>query len=128
MEISMRALALITLIVLSTSGCIGMAVRAAAQPSKPDFANMLAKADANKDGVITRAELTDARAKLFARLDRNSDGYLTKDDAPRHSLSGGGGKAPIAQELRLLDKDGNGKVSRDEFVNGPSLLFDRADS
>ena len=124
----MRVLAFITLVAFSTSGCIGLAVRAVAQPRKPDYADMLARADADKDGVITRAEFTDARARLFARMDRNGDGYLTKDDGPRFSLRGGDGKNRVAQAIVLLDKDGDGRVSRDEFVNGPSLLFDRADA
>ena len=76
----MRVLAFITLVAFSTSGCIGLAVRAVAQPRKPDYADMLARADANKDGVITRAEFTDARARLFARMDRNGDGYLTPEE------------------------------------------------
>jgi Ca2+-binding EF-hand superfamily protein len=124
----MRVVAFIIIIALSTSGCIGLAARAVAGPRKPDYTDMLARADANKDGTITRAEFTDARARLFTRMDRNGDGYLTKDDAPRFSLRGGDGKDRIAQAIVLLDKDGDGKVSRAEFVDGPSLLFDRADT
>jgi len=124
----MRLLAIVMIVSLGTSGCVGMAVRAVAQPGKRDFADMLAKADTNNDGVITRAEFTEARAKLFKRMDRNGDGYLSEDDAPRFSLRGKNGKDRIAQAILLTDKDGDGKVSYDEFVNGPSILFDRADT
>ena len=124
----MRLIAIILIVSLSTSGCIGLAARAVAQPGKRDFADMLAKADANNDGVITRAEFTDARAKLFKRMDRNGDGFLSEDDAPRFSLRGKSSKDRIAQAILLTDKDGDGKVSYDEFVNGPSRLFDRADT
>jgi Ca2+-binding EF-hand superfamily protein len=124
----MRLVAVVMIVSLSTSGCVGMAVRAVAQPGNRDLADILTKADANADGVITRAEFTEARAKLFKRMDRNGDGYLSQDDARRFSLRGKSGKDRIAQAILLTDKDGDGKVSYDEFVNGPSLLFDRADT
>jgi Ca2+-binding EF-hand superfamily protein len=30
--------------------------------------------------------------------------------------------------MTVLDKDGDGRISRDEFVAGPNPLFDRADA
>jgi Ca2+-binding EF-hand superfamily protein len=123
----MRYIALITIIMVATYGCVGMAVRAVAQPSKPDFSKLLENADVNGDGIITKAEFTAARAKMFDRLDRNHDGYLTKDDMPRFSLRQNG-SGRIQEMVLLMDKDGDGRVSRDEFVNSPSLLFDRADA
>jgi hypothetical protein len=122
----MRVVLMIFAVAMGVSGCAAMAVRAVAQTSKPDLSEMLSKADANHDGTITKAEFTDARAKLFTRLDRNSDGFVTKDDTPRLSLRRNGDR--IAQAITMLDKDGDGRVSRDEFVNGPSLLFDRVDT
>jgi Ca2+-binding EF-hand superfamily protein len=124
----MRLIAVITLVAITTSGCIGMAVRAVAQPSKPDLSKLLDRADANGDGIITKAEFTAARAKMFDRLDRNHDGYLTKDDKPRFSLRQGGDGSRLQEILLMLDKDGDGRISRDEFVNSPSLLFERADT
>ena len=38
-------------------------------------------ADANKDGTITKAELTASLEARFAQLDANKDGKLTKDEA-----------------------------------------------
>lgn len=43
----------------------------------------LMRADANKDGVVTRDEARAAADALFARLDRNHDGRLTADEMPR---------------------------------------------
>jgi Ca2+-binding EF-hand superfamily protein len=124
----MRFIVVITLVVLTTSGCIGMAARAVAQPSKLDLSKLLERADANGDGIITKAEFGDARAKMFERLDRNHDGYLTKDDKPRFSLRQSGQGNRLQEMLLMLDKDGDGRISREEFVNSPSLLFDRADT
>jgi Ca2+-binding EF-hand superfamily protein len=125
----MRRLLAVGLIALSTSGCAAVARNALAASARPDVSEMLSNADTNGDGKITRAEFTEARAKLFVRLDRNGDGYLDKQDAPERLLArrnGGGGR--LQQAMAMLDKDGDGRISRDEFVNGPSLLFDRADT
>ncbi|HEY4075349.1 MAG TPA: EF-hand domain-containing protein [Rhizomicrobium sp.] len=122
----MRLVVIVSLVAFTASGCVGMAVRAVAQPRKPDLAKMLEKADANGDGVVTAAEFTQARASMFARLDRNKDGYLTKDDKPRLHMRQGGDR--MQEIMLMLDTDGDGKISRDEFVNSPSLLFQRADT
>lgn len=124
----MRIAVIVSVVALVTSGCVATAVRAIAQPRKPDFAQMLEKADADGDGNITKAEFTDARAKIFARLDRNGDGYLTKDDVPSFAARRNANGGRLQQAELMLDKDGDGRISRDEFVNSPSLLFDRADT
>jgi Ca2+-binding EF-hand superfamily protein len=124
----MRFIVVITLIAFTMSGCIGMAVRAVAQPRKPDLSKLLAKADANGDGIITKAEFTAARAKMFERLDRNHDGYVTKDDTPRFSLRQSSNGERMQEMMLMMDKDSDGRISRDEFVNSPSLLFERADT
>jgi Ca2+-binding EF-hand superfamily protein len=124
----MRLIFVISFIALTMSGCVGMAVRAVAQPGKRDFSELLAKADTNGDGVVSRAEFTAARARMFDRLDRNHDGYLSQDDKSRFSLRQNGNRDRLQQMILMLDKDGDGRVSRDEFVNSPSLLFERADA
>lgn len=125
----MRRLLVLVFVALSTSGCALVARNALATGARSDPGQMLANADTNGDGKITRAEFTAARAGLFARLDRNGDGYLDKQDARRRLLArrdDDGGR--LQQAMAMLDKNGDGRVSRDEFVNGPSLLFDRADT
>jgi Ca2+-binding EF-hand superfamily protein len=98
----------------------------------PGFADgrrgdLLASADANQDGVVTKQEFLDARAAQFGRFDRNADGYIDDADVPermreRRDARGGGAMR------KELDKDGDGKVSKEEFVTGPTTIFDRVDA
>ncbi|KQZ02734.1 signal transduction protein [Caulobacter sp. Root1455] len=87
----------------------------------------LDKADADHDGYVTRDEFRASRAAQFQRLDRNDDGVVTLSEFPRLARS----NRPKAQALKTVithaDRDGDGRVTRAEFVDGPAPLFDRAD-
>lgn len=122
----MRILAAIPLLLL-TSGCM-MAARAAIHPHSADPVQLLRRADTNGDGAVTRTEFAAMRERLFAKLDRNHDGYLTADDQSQRRLRRRGSGEKLQQAMQGLDRDGDGRVSRDEFVNGPTLMFDRADT
>jgi hypothetical protein len=84
-------------------------------------------ADSNRDGNITRAELIRYRAASFSRLDRNGDGVLTRNDIPAIAAR----LNPDLDFDRLIaqfDANRDGRVSRAEFVNGPTVYFDQADT
>ena len=80
-------------------------------------------------------------AAIFDRLDTNKDGQVTADEAPEDQ------KRLFNRLQRTADKDGNGQLSRDEFVAGlantrpdraaeaapgggydPGAMFDRIDA
>jgi Ca2+-binding EF-hand superfamily protein len=83
-------------------------------------------ADANKDGLITREEILAYRAKRFPSLDRNEDGLLTSNDIPAFvTLTSRG--VELENLIRDFDANADGGVSEQEFVNGPTVLFDRTD-
>ncbi|SCW77012.1 EF hand [Sphingobium faniae] len=69
-------------------------------------------ADANKDGNLTKAELTASLEARFAKMDANKDGKLTKEDRELRRQQ--------RQEARFaqLDTDKNGQISKAEFTAG----------
>ncbi|AEG50247.1 EF hand repeat-containing protein [Sphingobium chlorophenolicum L-1] len=73
---------------------------------------MLMMADANKDGAVTKAELTAALETRFARLDANKDGKL--DQADRDMLR----QQRLDKRFAALDTDKNGQISKAEFAAG----------
>lgn len=105
----------------------GAAVAApAAARDRPDPMDMLAQADANRDGAVTRAEFVDARRARFAKMDRDGDGYFSDGDLPRLVRKRAGEK--IDRATQGFDANRDGRLSRDEFVNGPARLFDLGDA
>jgi hypothetical protein len=100
---------------------------ASAQGQDP-YALMMS-ADSNGDDQVSRDELIASRGAMFDKLDRNKDGALSDADRrnarPRLASMQ---SARIDQIKKEFDADANGAVSRDEFVNGPTPLFDTADA
>lgn len=65
--------------------------------------------DANKDGILTRAELTTQLEARFAKMDVDGDGQITQKDRDARQ------KARADKHFKQLDADGNGQISRAEF-------------
>ena len=68
-------------------------------------------ADANGDGVITRAEAQAKATERFAKMDANGDGVLNETDRSA------GMEQRREQMFAKLDADGNGQISRAEFMS-----------
>jgi Ca2+-binding EF-hand superfamily protein len=85
-------------------------------------------ADANNDGKITRQEYIEARAAQFARMDRNSDGVVDDADSRQRAKQSGMAKRMADAMRGRIDANNDGKISKDEFVNAPTTLFDRFDA
>ncbi|XBQ16261.1 MAG: EF-hand domain-containing protein [Oceanicaulis sp.] len=93
---------------------------------------MLGAADANGDNQVTLAELGALRAAEFDYRDRNGDGFLTEADASptRQAMADmrEGGERRGRRGMGRVDTDGDGRISRSEFVEAPHPLFDRLDA
>jgi len=89
----------------------------------------LFRADANEDGAVTREEYDASRAARFNALDANDDGQLTRAEmrAGREEHSRRGGRRG-AYRFEGADVDGDGNVSRDEFLARPIRMFERLDT
>lgn len=75
-------------------------------------AGLMAMADANKDGKLTKAELTAALEARFARLDVDKDGKLTAKD--RDALR----QQRLDARFAELDTNHDGQISKAEFAAG----------
>lgn len=80
--------------------------------------------DANRDGVISRAEVRAVQALRWTQIDRNGDGYLSEGDFP--PAAAGRARAHLAG-IAHLDENGDGRISQGEFLNGPETVFTQAD-
>ncbi len=107
------------------AGGAGLALAQDSAPSRGPFG--MFQADANNDGVLTRAEFDSGRDGHFARLDANNDGSLAREEMRGmrgHRGHRGGG----THSLRGADANNDGNITRDEFLARPIEHFDRLDA
>lgn len=114
-----------------------------------DMRHMMQGADANKDGVITREEVSAAKKARFATIDTNGDGALSIDEMKVHhdevmakretkmkekmseKMAGMKEKkqSRMNEHFAKMDKDGDGTLTFDEFGHaGEKDMFARMDS
>jgi Ca2+-binding EF-hand superfamily protein len=115
----------------------------------PPPSRLLAVLDANRDGVLSTAEMQSAAAALLS-LDANGDGRVTFEElrpapgteGPREGGRRGRGgdagpeagaapalsPADLSDTLMAFDRNGDGTLNRDEVSERFRGLFDRADA
>ncbi len=88
---------------------------------------LVGRFDKDGDGKVSRDEFPAEHLDKLDKMVRNKDGFFDAEEAPkaRGGKPGAGGKA--AGLVGRLDKDGDGKIARDEFPQDKLQAFDRFD-
>lgn len=103
-----------------------------AQGRQGGLLERLKAADKNADGMLSRDEAASLPriSQHFDEIDANHDGFITFEElrAFLQAHHGHGGHA--GKGLEALDKDGDGRISRDEAAAAPRLAanFDKIDA
>jgi collagen type III alpha len=84
--------------------------------------------DANKDGKITLEEVPEGRQReafkrVIERVDADGDKAVTKEEFAKAALAARGADAGPMPLIRLLDADGNGEISAEEISNASKVLL-----
>jgi len=98
----------------------------------------LKAADANNDGQITRAEIEAYRGAKFDEIDKDGNGVLSAEEhaAMRGSWGGKGkpgnwdkqGEGKRGKGMMRGDADGDGKITKAEFVAASDRMLERLDT
>ncbi|MDA9764608.1 EF-hand domain-containing protein [Opitutales bacterium] len=103
------------------------------------------QADADGDGKISESEAPQQMANQFQRVDQDSDGFLDEAEidtfvsrsrpggqggqgGQRPATAGQGGRGNPVAQLRNMDSNGDGKITRDEMPEQWQQRFDRMDA
>lgn len=119
----------------------------AGRPSPEAIVKRIMEADEDGDGKISKDEAPERLARGFDRMDSDDDGYLTSEEitvAMKAMFQRGGDRPgrpegerggdrrfdPEAMVDRMMqaDKDGDGKISKDEAPERMQHVFDRFDA
>lgn len=99
----------------------------------PGAGRMFDRADTDKNGTLSEAEVLASAEKIFERRDSNKDGAIDTADARPHKGKGKGhhgkgGEDRAERMLKRMDANGDGKVSQDEMLAGATKTFERFDA
>ena len=91
-----------------------------ASAQQADVAQLMAAMDANSDGAVSFEEAQAARRSLFTLFDLDHNGTINEAERRVGRSSD--------RVTRNADTNGDGRISRSEFMDRPYTLFNRVDA
>jgi Ca2+-binding EF-hand superfamily protein len=107
------------------------ALRAGGPYMLPGAGKMFEKADTDRNGSLSKAEVLAAAERIFAHRDGNKDGVLDTADARSGKGKwhhGKGGEQRAERMLNRLDTDKDGRISQAEMLARANRAFERFDT
>ncbi|MDB6169167.1 MAG: hypothetical protein JWM88_2031 [Verrucomicrobia bacterium] len=119
-------------VALFASGLAFVAPRALANEGHTGVDAKFQAMDTDGDGRISRAEHAAGAKKMFDEMDANHDGVVTADemDARHERKSDGPAHAEMsaAEKIKVIDQDGDGKLTAAEHAAGSEAMFAKMDT
>lgn len=96
-----------------------------AQPPGGDLVTTLFAFDANKDGKLSKDEVPERMQGIFARADADKDGFITREELTKATAGQerrGEGGPPMDMLFRAIDKNQDGVLSKEEIAGAAAAL------
>lgn len=93
-----------------------------------DLRRRFAEADRNGDGKLSREEAPGLLGQSFDRIDANADGSIDEPEVRQFLNSMQSATGGLRRLIEQADRDGDGKVSREEAPERIRAGFDRLDA
>jgi Ca2+-binding EF-hand superfamily protein len=123
------AIAGMSLVVGTVSTAAFAISKRASTAVRSDVVQLLLAMDKDMNGTVSKDEFLQFMGEMFDRFDVNRSNQLEPTEL--RNVAFGADKRTVAEARRLLhavDKDMNGAVSRDEFLQFMGRTFDRLDT